>query len=63
MEANPELNPLADFILTRWGVWGLVSAKVLGTWVATEWLRSLHVGYSWAAAVVMAATLGALIFL
>jgi hypothetical protein len=39
------------------GVWGLVSAKVVGTWIVTEWLRHLHIGYSVAVASVMLATL------
>jgi hypothetical protein len=41
-----ELNPMARFILAEWGVWTLVSVKVMGTWVATELLRRLHIGYT-----------------
>jgi hypothetical protein len=52
-----ELNPLARWLLVQHGVWGLVSAKVVGTWIVTEWLRHLHIGYSVAVASVMLATL------
>lgn len=55
-----ELNPLARYIMMQGGVWGLVAAKVVGTWVVTEWLRHLHIAYSVIVASVMLATLAIL---
>lgn len=60
LTVDAELNPIARFIMIQGGVWGLVAAKVVGTWVVTEWLRYLHIGYSVVAAGIMAATLAAL---
>jgi len=57
LTVNDELNPLAAFILAQWGVWTLVAVKVVGTWIVTEWLRYLHIGFSILCAVVMAVTL------
>jgi hypothetical protein len=55
-----ELNPLAQWILAEHGVWTLISCKVFGTWIATEWLRYLHFAYSVGAAMGM---LGVLLIL
>ena len=41
-----ELNPLARYILDNFDVWTLVSLKVVGTFICTEWLRNLHVCFS-----------------
>jgi len=57
LTVNDELNPVAQFILWKWGVWSLVGAKVVGTWIVTEWLRYLHIAYSVVCAAVMACTL------
>lgn len=57
LTVGAELNPLASFILTQWGVWTLVAAKVVGTWIVTEWLRYLHIGFSFLIAGVMLTTL------
>lgn len=57
-----ELNPLAKLILVHWGVWTLIGLKIVGTWVATEWLRYLPVWYSVTVAAGMAALLSFLYF-
>ena len=41
-----ELNPLARMIMLQGGVWLMVSCKVVGTFIATEWLRHLPLYYS-----------------
>jgi hypothetical protein len=48
-----ELNPLAAWILVTGDVWTLVAAKIIGTFIATELLRWLHIGYSIAIASTM----------
>lgn len=48
-----ELNPVARLIMASFGVWGLIAAKVIGTYVATEWLRHLHIRYCYAVAFIM----------
>ncbi|MHC4369376.1 MAG: hypothetical protein ACYSW8_17335 [Planctomycetota bacterium] len=50
---DAELNPIGVALIAEFGVWGMVAAKVVGTWLATEWLRYLHIGYSVFAAAVM----------
>lgn len=57
LTVDAELNPLAAMIMDNWGVWSLVAAKVVGTWVVTEWLRYLHIAYSYAIAITMLALL------
>jgi hypothetical protein len=52
-----ELNPLAGYILTHWGVWSLVALKIVGAWVATEWMRYLPLYISIIVAITMAALL------
>jgi hypothetical protein len=52
-----ELNPLAGYILAHWGVWTLVSLKIVGTWVATEWMRYLPLYIPIIVAITMAALL------
>lgn len=54
---DAELNLLAKLILVKWGVWSLVGAKIFGTWIVTEWLRYLHIGYSFVIVGVMLVTL------
>lgn len=41
-----ELNPIAQWILIHYSVWYLIGAKIIGTAIATEFLRSLPVMYS-----------------
>jgi len=55
-----ELNPLASWILVEYGVWTLVSWKIAGTFVVTEWLRHAHFAYTVFVATLMAAVLLAL---
>lgn len=57
-----ELNPIARLVLIYGGVWTLVSLKVIGTFLVTETLRSLHWGYLCAIVGVQAATLSFLVF-
>jgi hypothetical protein len=40
-----ELNPMAGWVLVHYGVWTLVAAKIVGTFVVTEAVRRLHYGY------------------
>lgn len=55
-----ELNPLAQWILIHYSVWHLIGAKIVGTAIATECLRSLHVMYSLILAFGMVLLLGVL---
>jgi hypothetical protein len=48
-----ELNLLARWLMVNYGVWAMVSMKVFGTFLATEWLRYLPIRYSYAIAVGM----------
>lgn len=41
-----ELNPVARLIMEQAGVWGLLSCKIFGTYLATEWLRYLPLHYT-----------------
>jgi drug/metabolite transporter superfamily protein YnfA len=41
LTADQELNPLARIIMVQGGVWLMVSCKVFGTFLVTEWLRRL----------------------
>lgn len=54
-----ELNPIALLLMVRFGVWAMVSFKVFGTYVATEWLRHLPTYYS----IIMAALMLALLLI
>jgi len=48
-----EKNPLARLILVNGGVWTLVALKVVGVWIATEWLRYLPIAYTYFTACLM----------
>lgn len=43
---DAELNPLARIIYVNFDLWTMVSAKVIGTYIATEWLRHLPTYFS-----------------
>jgi hypothetical protein len=60
LEPPHELNPLAALILVHWGVWALVSLKVFGTFLATEWLRRLPMCFTWVITILMTLLLGVL---
>jgi hypothetical protein len=53
LTVETELNPLARYILSNYDVWTLVSLKVVGTFICTEWLRSLHIYFSIVVSIVM----------
>ena len=55
-----ELNPVAREILIQYGVWHLVAWKVIGTYIATEWLRALPTYFCLIAAGGMLMLLGVL---
>lgn len=40
-----EQNPQAAWIIEHCGLWPFISIKIIGTAIATEWLRQLHWGY------------------
>jgi len=46
LTADMELNPLARIVMVNFGIWAMVSFKVFGTWIATEWLRHLPLYFS-----------------
>jgi len=41
-----ELNPLARIIYVSFGLWTMMACKVVGTFIATEWLRYLPMYYT-----------------
>jgi hypothetical protein len=53
LTVETELNPLARYILSNYDVWTLVSLKVVGTFICTEWLRNLHIYFSIVVSIVM----------
>lgn len=56
---NPmhELNPLARWVMMEYGLWTMVAAKVIGTFLATEIMRHLKLFYTVVIAVGEAALL------
>jgi len=54
---SDELNPIARFIMVNFGIWTMVACKVVGTYIATEWLRYLPTYYSIIVAVLMSVLL------
>lgn len=46
LTVETELNPIARIIYSNFGIWSMVSCKVLGTYIATEWLRHLPFYFS-----------------
>jgi hypothetical protein len=57
LTADGEMNPVARWLLVHYDVWTLVAAKVVGTWIVTEWLRHLRFFYTAIVASVMAVLL------
>lgn len=40
-----EQNPIAACIIANGGLWLFISVKIIGTALATEWMRQIHWGY------------------
>ena len=57
LTVDQEMNPLARIIMANFGVWTMVSCKVVGTFIVTEVLRHLPLYYS----IIIAATMVGLV--
>lgn len=55
-----ELNPVARSLMIEYGVWAMVAFKIIGTYIATEWLRVLPTLFAVLAAALMLLLLGVL---